>query len=106
MSTTPVDKPREKCRLAEILQYQCEADQAAGGAQMHCLPVPRIFRMYTLSVIALTPRGLGVLISHASSCPNRPAVEMTRFIHVDLETGAVHLPPQSRCVSCPCIWSG
>ena len=33
------------------------------------------------------------------SCSNRPAVEMTRFIDVDLETGAVRdIPSESRLV--------
>ncbi|KAI1798065.1 hypothetical protein LXA43DRAFT_876313 [Ganoderma leucocontextum] len=74
MSDSPDSKPREQCRLAEIVQYRCDAERADGGrAQMHCLPVPRIFRI----------------------CRNRPAVEMTRFVDVDLETGAIHIPAQA-----------
>lgn len=101
MSTTPTatDKaPRKQCRLAEILQYQCEADQATGG-QMHCLPIPRIFRMYT-SQSSLSPSIHPARADFTRvSCQDRPAVELTRFIDVDLETGAVHIPTQSRLAS-------
>ena len=100
MSKPPADEyPREQCRLAEILQFQCDAEVASGGDQrVHCLPVPRIFRMY-VPCTSLSPslRPTHVRVTWVS-CKNRPAVEMTRFVDVDLETGAVHLPSQSRSV--------
>ncbi|KAI0372106.1 hypothetical protein BV20DRAFT_964836 [Pilatotrama ljubarskyi] len=66
--------PRGKCRLAEIVQFKCEpGEQLNVPPQWHCLPVIRIFRI----------------------CQNRPAVELTRFIDMNVETGAVHVPPQS-----------
>ena len=38
--------PHSKCRLAEIVQYKCDFDVGQEGEpQMHCWPVPRIFRM-------------------------------------------------------------
>ncbi|EJF63814.1 hypothetical protein BD309DRAFT_864292 [Dichomitus squalens] len=75
MSSPPDNvQPREQCRLAEILQYKCVAEDVdKGQLKVHCLPIPRIFRI----------------------CPNRPAVEMTRFVDVDLESGAVHIPAPS-----------
>ncbi|TFK89903.1 hypothetical protein K466DRAFT_485816 [Polyporus arcularius HHB13444] len=79
MSAPSTSSPaREKCRLAEVLQYKCTLEQEADGRPtVRCLPVPRIFRI----------------------CPNRPAVEMTRFIDVDLETGAVRdIPSESSSV--------
>ena len=37
---------RSKCRLAEIVQYKCDLDVGQEGEpQVHCWPVPRIFRM-------------------------------------------------------------
>ncbi|KAI0360526.1 hypothetical protein OH77DRAFT_1393369 [Trametes cingulata] len=66
--------PVGKCRIAEIVQFQCEpGEQLNGPPEWHCLPVIRIFRI----------------------CQNRPAVELTRFVDVNTETGAVHIPPQS-----------
>ncbi|PCH44964.1 hypothetical protein WOLCODRAFT_77530 [Wolfiporia cocos MD-104 SS10] len=63
-----------KCRLAEIVQYRCDAEQTQRGEpQFHCWPIPRIFRI----------------------CPGRPAVEMTRFIDVDMSTGEISIPPES-----------
>ncbi|KAI0937526.1 hypothetical protein AcW1_001617 [Taiwanofungus camphoratus] len=69
--TTPA---QSKCRLAEIVQYKCEAEvTSAGEPQFHCWPIPRIFRI----------------------CPGRPAVEMTRFVDVDMNTGEISVPPES-----------
>ncbi len=47
MSTPSTSSPaREKCRLAEVLQYKCTLEQEADGRPtVRCLPVPRIFRM-------------------------------------------------------------
>ncbi|KAI0674453.1 hypothetical protein C8Q78DRAFT_1067470 [Trametes maxima] len=65
--------PHKKCRLAEIVQFKCEPGQQPNGPpQWHCLPVIRIFRI----------------------CQNRPAVELTRFVDMNVETGAVQVPPQ------------
>ncbi|OBZ78297.1 hypothetical protein A0H81_02441 [Grifola frondosa] len=58
--------PHEKCRLAEIVQYSCDAEVTSEGQpQLRCWPIPRIFRI----------------------CPGRPAVELTRFVDVDAQTG-------------------
>ena len=47
MSTSSTDSPaREKCRLAEVLQYKCTLEEEVDGRPtVRCLPVPRIFRM-------------------------------------------------------------
>ncbi|KAI0635313.1 hypothetical protein C8Q77DRAFT_696980 [Trametes polyzona] len=68
--------PSKKCRLAEIVQYKCDPEQRTSAAppQWHCLPVIRIFRI----------------------CQGRPAVEITKFIDMNVETGAVQVPSQSR----------
>ncbi|KAI0790347.1 hypothetical protein C8Q75DRAFT_112056 [Abortiporus biennis] len=60
----------EKCRLAEILQYSCDVEISGTGPQYHCWPIPRIFRI----------------------CPGRPAVEVTRYVHVNGDTGEVIVP--------------
>ncbi|KAI8986751.1 hypothetical protein BD414DRAFT_440212 [Trametes punicea] len=67
-----VKSPRT-CRLAEIVQYHCDPPHDPADPQWHCLPVIRIFRI----------------------CKDRPAVELTRFVQVNVETGAVHIPSQS-----------
>ncbi|KAH9852470.1 hypothetical protein C2E23DRAFT_825675 [Lenzites betulinus] len=65
---------KDKCRLAEIVQFKCEPGQQAEGLpQWHCLPVIRLFRI----------------------CQNRPAVEVTKFVDIDVETGAIQVPSQS-----------
>ncbi|KZT10386.1 uncharacterized protein LAESUDRAFT_693990 [Laetiporus sulphureus 93-53] len=65
---------QRKCRLAEIVQYKCDVEMGhQGQPQFHCWPVPRIFRI----------------------CPGRPAVEMTRFVKVDMSTGEISVPPES-----------
>ncbi|EIW55468.1 uncharacterized protein TRAVEDRAFT_130257 [Trametes versicolor FP-101664 SS1] len=73
-STGKETPPSKKCRLAEIVQFKCEPGlQADGPPQWHCLPVIRIFRI----------------------CQDRPAVELTKFVDMNVETGAVQVPPQS-----------
>ncbi|KZT68895.1 hypothetical protein DAEQUDRAFT_305463 [Daedalea quercina L-15889] len=63
-----------KCRLAEIVQYTCDIEVGERGEpHVHCWPMPRIFRI----------------------CPGRPAVELTRFVQMDMSTGEVHLPPEA-----------
>ncbi|KAH9897006.1 hypothetical protein C8Q73DRAFT_437670 [Cubamyces lactineus] len=73
MSQNPADAHTPgQCRLAEIVQFNCNPQEDT--AEWHCLPIIRIFRI----------------------CQNRPAVELTRFVEMDVETGAVHVPPRSR----------
>ncbi|KAH9941222.1 uncharacterized protein BXZ73DRAFT_88387 [Epithele typhae] len=67
---SPDVPPREKCRLAEIVQYKCDGELTGDVPAVHCVPIPRIFRI----------------------CPNRPAVELTRYVDINLETGAVQVP--------------
>ncbi|KAJ7336440.1 hypothetical protein B0H14DRAFT_2933778 [Mycena olivaceomarginata] len=55
-----------QCRIAEIMQYSC----VPKNATVHCVPIPRLFRI----------------------CPGRPAVEVTRVLNVDLTTGYVEMP--------------
>ncbi|EJD05572.1 uncharacterized protein FOMMEDRAFT_79508 [Fomitiporia mediterranea MF3/22] len=64
-----------KCQIQEILQYTCEMEPRNHGhtPQIHCYPIPRIFRV----------------------CPNRPAVEITRSVFIDPSTGEVVLPSNS-----------
>ncbi|KAI0342311.1 hypothetical protein BDW22DRAFT_1298369, partial [Trametopsis cervina] len=64
--------PRQKCRIAEILLYDCDADNDKG--QFHCWPVMRIFRI----------------------CPGRPAIEITRYVDFNESTGGVKLTPESQ----------
>ncbi|KAJ6571859.1 hypothetical protein B0H19DRAFT_1131601 [Mycena capillaripes] len=60
-----------KCRIAEIMQYSCNPKKnRLGRYEVHCVPIPRLFRI----------------------CPDRPAVEVTRVLNVDLTTGHVKLP--------------
>ncbi|KAI0067453.1 hypothetical protein BV25DRAFT_1819797 [Artomyces pyxidatus] len=72
-------KVQQRCRIAEIVQYSCENTEAG---QLHCFPIPRIFRM----------------------CPGRPAVEITRFVNIDLETGAVEIPPADQALPKAKVW--
>ncbi|KAI0732614.1 hypothetical protein C8Q72DRAFT_773958 [Fomitopsis betulina] len=65
---------RSKCRLAEIVQYKCDCDIGEQGEpQLHCWPIPRIFRI----------------------CAGRSAVELTRIVQVDMNTGEVSLPREA-----------
>ncbi|KAJ7871349.1 hypothetical protein B0H13DRAFT_2060633 [Mycena leptocephala] len=60
-----------KCRIAEITQFSCEPKKNQWGRpEVHCVPIPRLFRI----------------------CPDRPAVEVTRVLNVDLTTGHVKVP--------------
>ncbi|KAF7326347.1 hypothetical protein MVEN_02621000 [Mycena venus] len=60
-----------QCRIAEIMQYSCVPKKNEFGHHtVHCVPIPRLFRI----------------------CPDRPAVEVTRVLNVDLTTGEVELP--------------
>ncbi|KAJ7749312.1 hypothetical protein DFH07DRAFT_557515 [Mycena maculata] len=60
-----------ECRIAEIMQYSCVPKKNARGVHVvHCVPVPRLFRI----------------------CPDRPAVEVTRVLNIDIDTGYVEMP--------------
>ncbi|KAJ7770614.1 hypothetical protein B0H16DRAFT_1516076 [Mycena metata] len=65
------DDPDAKCRIAEIAQYSCVPKKNRfGQSVIDCVPIPRLFRI----------------------CPNRPAVEVTRVLNIDLATGYVEMP--------------
>ncbi|KAJ7039890.1 hypothetical protein C8F04DRAFT_996362 [Mycena alexandri] len=65
------DDPETKCRIAEIAQYSCVPKKNRFGQWfVNCVPIPRLFRI----------------------CPDRPAVEVTRFLKIDLATGYVEMP--------------
>ena len=36
---------RTRCRIAEIVQYDCRLETVDGKPQVHCFPFPRIFRL-------------------------------------------------------------
>ncbi|KAJ6486787.1 hypothetical protein C8R45DRAFT_995871 [Mycena sanguinolenta] len=61
--------PDGPCRIVEIPQFTC-VPKYDGGLVVHCVPIPRLFRI----------------------CPNRPAVEVTRVLNIDLSTGEVEIP--------------
>jgi len=63
------DSTRE-CPLVEILQHTCPSEEVDGVRRYVCYPIPRIFRV----------------------CEGKPAVEMTKFVHIDVNTGQVELP--------------
>ncbi|KAJ7627701.1 hypothetical protein DFH06DRAFT_1339208 [Mycena polygramma] len=64
--------PESGYRITEIMQYSCEPKMNRRGRYegVHCVPIPRLFRI----------------------CPDRPAVEVTRVLNVDLTTGYVEMP--------------
>ncbi|KAI0047697.1 hypothetical protein FA95DRAFT_1454891, partial [Auriscalpium vulgare] len=67
-------KQLSPCRIAEVLQFSCDLEAThTGRPQYHCFPIPRLFRI----------------------CPGRPAVEITRFVDINLSTGEVDIPPES-----------
>ncbi|KAJ7484648.1 hypothetical protein FB451DRAFT_1233046 [Mycena latifolia] len=66
--TSDVDS---KCRIAEITQHSClPKKNRLGHPVVHCVPIPRLFRI----------------------CPDKPAVEVTRVLEIDLATGSVEMP--------------
>ncbi|KAI0685763.1 hypothetical protein BC835DRAFT_1289481 [Cytidiella melzeri] len=76
LSSTTVDSssPKPQCRIAEIVQYDCDQEtESSGRPRFRCWPVPRIFRL----------------------CPGRPAVEITRYVDTTEGTGAVKVPSES-----------
>ncbi|KAG1738134.1 uncharacterized protein EDB91DRAFT_466132 [Suillus paluster] len=65
---------RKKCHLLEIVQYTCEPEELPSGeVRPRCFPLPRIFRI----------------------CPDRPAVEITKLLKIDLKTGEIEMPHES-----------
>ncbi|KAJ7138511.1 hypothetical protein C8R43DRAFT_893374 [Mycena crocata] len=72
MAETPRSaEPETKCRIAEITQYSCVPKKnRLGRSFVHCVPIPRLFRI----------------------CPDRPMVEVTRVLNIDLTTGYVQMP--------------
>ncbi|KAJ8590382.1 hypothetical protein M405DRAFT_736951 [Rhizopogon salebrosus TDB-379] len=63
------------------VQYTCEPEELPSGeVRPRCFPLPRIFRI----------------------CPDRPAVEITKFLKIDLKTGEIEIPDESRSVIGPC----
>ncbi|KAF9456870.1 hypothetical protein BDZ94DRAFT_1176770 [Collybia nuda] len=67
VTTVPENPSSGDCQIAEIVQYTCEIESNGG---MNCFPIPRIFRL----------------------CSGRPAVEITRLVNIDMETGEVEVP--------------
>ncbi|PAV19066.1 hypothetical protein PNOK_0591000 [Pyrrhoderma noxium] len=66
---------KEPCQIIEILQHICSLENKRGTApEIHCFPVPRIFRL----------------------CPNQPGVEITRTVTVDSSTQDILLPPNAK----------
>ncbi|KAF9530049.1 hypothetical protein CPB83DRAFT_741216, partial [Crepidotus variabilis] len=60
------------CRITEIIQHTCEVrTDLSGQPSIQCFPIARIFKL----------------------CPNLPALEITRFVKLDKETGEVEIPP-------------
>ena len=91
-SPTTVPTPA-KCRIAEILQYSCDLeDDGRGRPQYHCWPVPRVFRMWVHAL-----RDFNRYVDRQlCRCPGRPAVEITRFVDVDMTSGEIRLPHETR----------
>ncbi|EIW77159.1 hypothetical protein CONPUDRAFT_139185 [Coniophora puteana RWD-64-598 SS2] len=72
--TKPDAVSPEKCSLVELTQYSCEPEELPNGQiRPRCFPIPRIFRM----------------------CANRPAVEITRLVEINPNTGEVTIPGES-----------
>ncbi|KAJ6590496.1 hypothetical protein DFH09DRAFT_206399 [Mycena vulgaris] len=78
-----------KCRIAEILQHSCvPKTNSLGHPFVQCVPIPRLFRMYVLNPICLS---LPAFVC-SLRCPEKPAVEVTRVVNIDLSTGYVKIP--------------
>lgn len=85
-----------KCQLAEIVQYTCKLERSPRGKpQIHCVPIPRFFKMclHHSPNVSFPPI---TYVDLASRCSGIPAVEITRIVNVDMDTGVVTLPSQSR----------
>ncbi|KAF8229778.1 hypothetical protein L208DRAFT_1438855 [Tricholoma matsutake] len=74
MATKHDNIPPGKCRIAEIVQYTCNVETSESSSQLHCFPIPRLFKI----------------------CPDRPTVEITTMANIDMTTGEVDVPPDTR----------
>jgi Mitochondrial export protein Som1 len=89
--------PKKKCRITEILQYTCPTEQDEEGRFRYlCYPIPRIFRMY----VSLAWSHRSYSNNLFKRCQDRPAVEITKRIHIDINTGQVDLSQELRLVLC------
>ncbi|CAA7257327.1 unnamed protein product [Cyclocybe aegerita] len=71
--TSASDPPRTKdeCRIAEIVQHTCELRiNRLGQRTLHCFPIPRLLKL----------------------CPGKPAVEITKLVHINVKNGEVEIP--------------
>ncbi|PPQ92128.1 hypothetical protein CVT25_007959 [Psilocybe cyanescens] len=65
-------KKEPDCVIAEILQHTCLVKTAYDGTiSYHCFPIPRILKL----------------------CPGQPAVELTKFINIEMQSGEIDIPP-------------
>ncbi|KAF8886584.1 hypothetical protein BD779DRAFT_1530476 [Infundibulicybe gibba] len=72
MGQTTIPTGKERCRIAEIVQYNCNLTETGTGRPvLKCFPIPRIFRI----------------------CPNGLATEITRGVNINFSTGEVEIPP-------------
>ncbi|KAF8952964.1 hypothetical protein BDZ97DRAFT_1680388 [Flammula alnicola] len=70
--TIAPDHPQPECRIAEILQYTCELTTSRKGAPtFQCFPILRILKI----------------------CTGQPAVEITKFVNVNVTNGQIEIPP-------------
>ncbi|PFH50501.1 hypothetical protein AMATHDRAFT_144894, partial [Amanita thiersii Skay4041] len=74
MSNPPADRRRERCRIAEIVQYVCNMEGGTPTSEVVCFPVPRLFRL----------------------CPGQPAVEVTTLADINMATGEVEFSTESK----------
>ncbi|TDL24561.1 hypothetical protein BD410DRAFT_767062 [Rickenella mellea] len=74
---TDRSKTPDKCQIYEILQWSCdpakEIESQSDPNTVQCYPLPRIFRI----------------------CPGRPAIEITRFVNIDPQSGQAEIPPEN-----------
>lgn len=77
------------CALVEILQHTCPFEQVDGVGRYVCYPIPRIFRVYVDFICSLR---LSTSFPVNSRCKDKPAVELTKFVRIDMNTGQVELP--------------
>ena len=78
-----------ECALVEILQHTCPFEQVDGVGRYVCYPIPRIFRVYVDFGCSLCLR---TSFPGNFRCKDKPAVELTKFVRIDMNTGQVELP--------------
>lgn len=76
----------DECPLVEVLQHTCAFEQVDGVQRYVCYPIPRIFRVYVRLEMIVVSDSPAVF-----RCKGKPAVELTKFVHVDMNTGQVEL---------------